>query len=102
MSEPSILNAKGVFKGQLEKGVQFYHVVGEDADGDQVILIFGCGLNYAETIDKSFTRLFPILFKAEEIAPSPSQDIIDITAKQETELGKNVVQFPTKGDTLNA
>lgn len=84
MSEPVILNAKGIFKGQIEKGVQYYHAVGEDADGDQVILIFGCRPNFAGSIDTAFSRLFPITFKAPNVTKPVTDNIIDLPIKGET------------------
>ena len=79
MSEPAILNPRGIFKGQAEKGVQFYHVIGDDADGDTVILIFGCKVNFSDTVDKAFSRLFPVAFKP-DMKPE-SKETIDITPK---------------------
>ena len=84
MNEPAILNAKGIFKGQSEKGVQFYNVFGEDADGDQVVLIFGCKQNFTETVDKAFSRLFPITFQVSETTPPPEKEVINIPLEGDT------------------
>ena len=81
MSDPAILNAKGIFKGQIEKGVQYYHVVGEDADGDQVILIFGCRPNFTKAIDTAFKKLFPVFFKAPDAAKPITDNVIDLPVK---------------------
>lgn len=84
MSEPAILNAKGIFRGQIEKGVQYYHVTGEDADGDQVVLIFGCRPNFTAAIDTAFSRLFPVIFKAPNTVKLVTDNIIDLPVKGET------------------
>jgi hypothetical protein len=83
MSEPAIINAVGVFKGQIENGVLYYHAVGEDAEGDQVVLLFGCQPNFSEAIDKAFSRLFPVRFKAADTV-KPLADTIDISPKGDT------------------
>ena len=57
MSEPIILSSQGVFKGPMEKGVQYYHAVGVDGNKQQYIMVFGTKPNFAEAIDKSFERL---------------------------------------------
>jgi hypothetical protein len=63
MSEPAIINAVGVYKGQIENGVLYYHAIGEDAEGDQVVFLFGCQPNFSETVDKALSKLFPVRFK---------------------------------------
>ena len=87
MSEPAIINSTGIFKGQIENGVQYYHVTGEDADGDKVIIIFGCKTNFSDAIDTSFRRLFPVRFKAADPVAGFDKPIIDITPEGEPTNG---------------
>ena len=87
MSEATILNAKGIFKGQIEKGAQCYHVVGEDANGNQVVLIFGCKPNFTTTVDTAFSRLFSVRFKAADPILPLDKEIIGITPEGDATNG---------------
>ena len=46
MGEQIILQAKGVYKGNLENRVQFFNVVGEDQSGNTYSLHFMCNDPY--------------------------------------------------------
>lgn len=57
---PVILNAIGIVKGGVTKGTQDYTVIGKDKDGNDYLLGFSCMMNHTDSIDKAFSRLFPI------------------------------------------
>ena len=73
MGEQIVLQAKGIYKGNLEKEVQFFNVVGEDLSGNIYSLHFMCKNHYTETIVNAFRRLHPVLMqKPIEPADAPS------------------------------
>ena len=63
MGEQIILQAKGVYKGNLENRVQFFNVVGEDQSGNTYSLHFMCKDHYTDTITNAFRRLHPVLMQ---------------------------------------
>lgn len=60
MGESKVLQAHGVFKGNLENRVQFFNVVGEDENGVTYSMHFMCKDHYTETIINAFKRLHPV------------------------------------------
>ena len=60
MGESKVLQAYGVFKGNLENIVQFFNVVGEDENGVTYSMHFMCKDHYTETIINAFKRLHPV------------------------------------------
>jgi len=63
MGEQIVLQAKGIYKGNLEREVQFFNVVGEDLSGNTYSLHFMCKNHYTETIINAFRRLHPVLMR---------------------------------------
>jgi len=63
MGEQIVLQAKGIYKGNLEREVQFFNVVGEDLSGNTYSLHFMCKNHYTETIVNAFRRLHPVLMQ---------------------------------------
>lgn len=63
MGEQIVLQAKGIYKGNLEREVQFFDVVGEDLSGNTYSLQFMCKNHYTETIINAFRRLHPVLMQ---------------------------------------
>jgi hypothetical protein len=61
MGEQIILQAKGICKGNVEREVQFFNVVGEDLSGNIYSMYFMCKNHYTETIINAFRRLHPVL-----------------------------------------
>ena len=66
MSEPVILSAVGISKGQIINGNQSYTVVARDLDNTLYYTIFVCKPNYTDTIENAFKKLLPIQIKEEE------------------------------------
>lgn len=75
MGEQIVLQAKGVYKGNLEKEVQFFSVVGEDLSGNIYSLHFMCRNHYTDTVINAFRRLHPVLMnrpiEPAEVQPQP-------------------------------
>ena len=63
MGEQIVLQAKGIYKGNLEREVQFFDVVGEDLSGNIYSMHFMCKNHYTETIINAFRRLHPVLMQ---------------------------------------
>ena len=63
MGEQIILRAKGIYKGNVEREVQFFGVVGEDLSGNIYSMHFMCKNHYTETIINAFRRLHPVLMQ---------------------------------------
>ena len=63
MGEQIILQAKGICKGNVEREVQFFNVVGEDLSGNIYSMHFMCKNHYTETIINAFRRLHPVLMQ---------------------------------------
>jgi hypothetical protein len=61
MCESKILQATGIYKGNVEKGVQFFNVTGEDENKNPYSLYFMCKDHYTDTIINAFRRLHPVL-----------------------------------------
>jgi hypothetical protein len=75
MGEQIVLQAKGVYKGNLARGVQFFDVVGEDQSGNTYLLHFMCKDHYTDTIINAFRRLHPVpMQKLIEPADAPTTE----------------------------
>lgn len=86
MGESKVLQATGIYKGNVEKGVQFFNVTGEDENKNSFSLYFMCKDHYTETIINAFRRLRPVLLDrpivpveppVEQPAPTPEGEKID-------------------------
>lgn len=86
MGESKVLQATGIYKGSVEKGVQFFDVIGEDENKNSFSLCFMCKDHYTETIVNAFKRLHPVLLNkpivpveppVEQSAPAPKGDKTD-------------------------
>jgi hypothetical protein len=60
------LNAFGIFKADCIQGIQFYHVVSTDIQGNQYISVFSCPMNFTDLMDKAFSRLSPFKLGEQE------------------------------------
>jgi hypothetical protein len=77
-----LLSSEGIFRGNCDLGFQYYQIVGKDYDNTAYIMTFGCKLIYQASMEKAFTRFFPIP------APKPDDKII-ILAEGDKGNGSN-------------
>lgn len=78
MNEGIILKPLGIFRGPVDKGIQYYTLSGEDAVGTLFAMHYGTKFCYIDSIEKAFSRLVPLKLEAPEQEPPLEADIIDI------------------------
>ena len=61
MEESKVLQATGIYKGNVENGSRFFNVTGIDENNNSFSLFFMCKDHYTETIINAFRRLHPVL-----------------------------------------
>jgi hypothetical protein len=78
MGESKVLQATGIYKGSVERGVQFFNVTGEDENKNTFSMHFMCKDHYTETLINAFKRLHPVLVNKPitpvEEAPIPAPE----------------------------
>lgn len=67
------LDAKGVRKGTLQKGFQYYEFIAEAKDGSLFVFIMACRTMYTDAVEKALSRLHPI-FAPTEPEPEPESE----------------------------
>lgn len=72
-----ILDPVGIALGQLDSEMQYYQFVAKDLQGKTYLMTFGILHNYTESLEKLFSRFYPIR------APRPEEQLIEIDLDKE-------------------
>lgn len=69
-----ILNSIGIRRGALENGLQYYFIDGEDEEGNTCLACFAIKATYTDTVEKTFSRMFPVKAPWKEEAEKKAQE----------------------------
>jgi hypothetical protein len=52
-----MLKCTGLYRGPIDKQIQYYALSAEDSKGNVFSVSFGCKINYSESVEKAFSRI---------------------------------------------
>jgi hypothetical protein len=105
MEIDKLLSADGIFKGNSDLGHQYYQILLHDQDGKKYLATIGTKIFYAESVEKSFSRL--ILIPAPKIESIPLKEgeveeegviVVDQLTEQ-PEIAQTDLDLETKSTT---